>query len=263
MKISIITVCYNSAFTIKDTLESVALQRYNDFEHLIIDGGSTDGTLEIIRAWRGYPIRLISEADEGIYDAMNKGLALATGEIVGCLNSDDFYADSSVLTKIANTFQDESVDACYGDLVYVSQDSSRVVRYWRSMPFINGSFAKSWCPAHPTFYVRKPVIDRLGFFDQSFKLAADMEFMMRYLERGKIPSVYIPDVLVKMRVGGATNQSWKNIVQQNKEIFIALEKNGVQFSKPLFLMRKLKSRLGQFIAGRLNPGASCKQGDLT
>lgn len=254
MKISVITVSYNSALTIKDTLQSVSLQRYEDFEHLIIDGGSKDGTLEIIRSWKDYPVRLISESDEGIYDAMNKGLVLATGEIVGFLNSDDVYADSSVMTKIANTFQDESVDACFGDLVYVSRDSSHIVRYWRSKPFIGGSFAKGWCPAHPTFYVRKLVIERLGLFDKSFKLAADMEFMMRYLERGKIRSVYIPGVLVKMRVGGVTNQSWKNIVQQNKEIFIALQKNGAPFSKPLFLLRKLKSRLDQFIVGRLNRG---------
>lgn len=254
MKISVITVCYNSALTIKDTLESVALQSYKDVEHLIVDGGSTDGTLEIIRAWRGHPVRLISESDEGIYDAMNKGLALATGDVVGCLNSDDFYADSSVLVKIANAFQDESVDACYGDLVYVSQDARRVVRYWKSKPFIKGSFAKGWCPAHPTFYVRKSVIDRLGSFDRSFKLAADMELMMRYLERERIRTVYIPDVLVRMRVGGATNQSWKNIVQQNREIFVALQKNGVQFSKPLFLIKKVKNRLGQFIAGRLKRG---------
>jgi glycosyltransferase involved in cell wall biosynthesis len=254
MKISIVTVCYNSALTIKDTLQSVALQRHKDFEHLIIDGGSKDGTLEIVRAWKGHPVRMISESDDGIYDAMNKGLTLATGDVVGFLNSDDFYADSSVLVKIANAFQDISVDACYGDLVYVSQDNSRVVRYWKSRPFINVSFAKGWCPAHPTFYVRKSAIERLGLFDRSLKLAADMEFMMRYLERGKILSVYIPDVLVKMRIGGATNQSWKNVVQQNKEIFFALEKNGMKYSKVLFLMSKFKNRLGQFIVGRFKRG---------
>lgn len=254
MKITIITICYNSAKTISDTLKSVREQTHNNIEHIVVDGGSKDKTLEVVATAGQHVAKLVSERDNGIYDAMNKGLALATGEIVGFLNSDDFFVDSSVLTKIASVFQDESVDACYGDLVYVSQDSSRVVRYWRSKPFVNGIFAKGWCPAHPTFYVRKSVIDRLGFFDQSFKLAADMEFMMRYLEHGKIHSVYIPDVLVKMRVGGATNQSWKNIVLQNKEIFIALQKNGMQFSKLLFLLRKLTSRLGQFIAGRLNPG---------
>lgn len=251
IKISIITVCYNSACTLKDTLESVALQRYKNFEHLIVDGGSTDGTLEIVRSWSDHPLRLVSETDEGIYDAMNKGFLLATGDVVGFLNSDDFYSDSSVLEKIADAFQDESVDACFGDLVYVSQDRSSVVRYWKSKPFVKGSFTQGWCPAHPTFYVRKLIVNRLGSFDRAFKLAADMEFMMRYLERGKIRSIYISNILVKMRIGGATNQSWKNIVQQNREIFFALEKNGVPFSKAMFLLSKLKSRLGQFVVARI------------
>jgi glycosyltransferase involved in cell wall biosynthesis len=254
MKISVITVCYNSALTIKDTLESVALQCYEDYEHLIIDGGSKDGTLEVIRTWKGHPVRLISESDEGIYDAMNKGLRLATGEVVGFLNSDDFYADSSALVKIADAFQDESVEACYGDLVYVSQDNCRIVRYWKSTPFIKGSFAKGWCPAHPTFYVRKSTIERLGRFDRSFKLAADVEFMMRYLENGKIRTAHISSVLVRMRVGGVTNNSWANILRQNREIFVALKKNVVHFSQTVFLATKLKNRLGQFIAGHLKRG---------
>lgn len=254
MKISVITVCYNSAKTIGYTLRSVREQTHDDIEHIIVDGGSKDNTLEVVRAEGPHVAKLISERDDGIYHAMNKGIALVSGEVVGFINADDFYADSSALSKIANAFQDESVEACYGDLVYVSQDSSRAVRYWKSIPFIKGSFARGWCPAHPTFYVRKSTIERLGMFDRSFKLAADMEFMMRYLECGQIRAIYIPDVLVRMRVGGATNQSWRNIVQQNKEIFVALQKNGVHFSKSLFLMRKLKNRLSQFIAGRLKRG---------
>ena len=196
-------------------------------------------------------IRLISEPDKGIYDAMNKGFTQATGEVVGFLNSDDFYADAEVLAKIATAFEDPAVDACYADLVYVTQDNSRVVRYWKSKPFTSGDFAKGWCPAHPTFYVRKSVIERLGLFDQSYKLAADVEFMMRYLERGQIRAVYIPHVLVRMRLGGATNQSWKNIVQQNKEIFSALRKNGVPFSRMWFAANKMVSRLNQFVVGRI------------
>lgn len=254
MKISVITVCYNSALTIKDTLQSVALQCCKNYEHLIIDGGSKDGTLEIIHAWKGHPVRLISETDEGIYDAMNKGIRLGTGEVIGFLNSDDVYADSTVLAKIASAFQDESVEACFGDLVYVSQDNCKVLRFWKSKPFVKGSFAKGWCPAHPTFYVRKSTIERLGRFDRSFKLAADVEFMMRYLEHGKIGTSYISEVLVRMRVGGVTNQRWENIVQQNREIFDALQKNGMRFSKIVFLVRKLSNRIGQLIAGRLKRG---------
>lgn len=251
IKISVITVSYNSVKTITDTLNAVAMQAYTDVEHLVIDGASKDGTLGIVRSHSNPQIRLISEPDKGIYDAMNKGLALASGEIVGFLNSDDFYADATVLAKIANAFQDPAVDACYADLVYVTQDNSRVVRYWKSKPFTKGDFAKGWCPAHPTFYVRRSVIERLGYFDQSYKLAADVELMMRYLELGQVRAAYIPHVLVRMRLGGATNQSWKNIVQQNKEIFTALRKNGIPFSIMWFLLNKVVSRLWQFAVGRV------------
>ena len=251
MKISVITVSYNSAKTIADTLVSVALQTYVDIEHIVVDGASTDGTLAILRSHRNSKMCVISEADKGIYDAMNKGLAQATGEVVGFLNSDDFYADAAVLAKIANAFQDPAVDACYADMVYVTQDNSRVVRYWKSKPFAKGDFAKGWCPAHPTFYVRKSVIERLGLFDQSYKLAADVEFMMRYLERAQVRAAYIPHVLVRMRLGGATNQSWKNIVRQNKEIFAALRKNGVPFSRMWFAVNKVVSRLNQFVVGHI------------
>ena len=235
-----------------DTLNSVAEQTYTNVEHVVVDGVSTDDTIALVRNHFNSNIRLVSEPDKGIYDAMNKGLALASGEVVGFLNSDDFYADNLVLEKIALSFQDESVQASYGDLVYVTQDNSRVVRYWKSKPFAKGDFAIGWCPAHPTFYVRKSVIERLGLFDHSYKLAADFEFMLRYLERGKIRSTYIPHVLVRMRLGGASNQSWKNIVQQNKEIFDALRKNGVPFSRVWFAVNKVVSRLNQFVVGRIN-----------
>lgn len=251
MKITVITVCYNSVATIKDTLESVASQTHTDIEHLVIDGSSKDGTAEVVRSHANPKIHLISEPDKGIYDAMNKGLALASGEIIGFLNADDFYANDSVLEKVATAFQAPMIDACYADLVYVSQDNSCVVRSWRSKPFTKGDFAKGWCPAHPTFYVRKSVIERLGFFDQSYKLAADVEFMMRYLERGQVLAVYLPHVLVRMRVGGVTNQSWKNIIQQNLEVFDALRKNSVFFSRTWFVVNKVVSRLNQFVVGRI------------
>lgn len=251
MKISVITVAYNSAKTIADTLDAVAVQTHTDIEHLVIDGASKDGTVEIVRSHANPQIRLISEPDKGIYDAMNKGLAQATGDVVGFLNSDDFYADAAVLAKIVSVFQDLAVDACYADLVYVSQDNRRVVRYWKSKPFAKGDFAKGWCPAHPTFYVRRSVVERLGFFDQSYKLAADAEFMMRCLECAQIRAAYIPHILVRMRLGGATNKSWKIIVPQNKEIFAALRKNGIPFSRMWFAANKVVSRLNQFVVGRI------------
>ncbi len=250
-KISIVTVAYNSAATIADTLLSVASQTYPNIEHLVIDGQSTDETIRVVAANYHSKLILSSEPDAGIYDAMNKGLRRATGEIVGFLNSDDFYADSFVVEKIAAVFEDESVEASYGDLVYVSPDNSCVVRYWKSKVFLNGDFAKGWCPAHPTFYIRRTALERLGLFDQAFKLAADVEFMMRYLEVGKIKSVYIPHVLVRMRLGGATNQSWRNVLKQNKEIFLALKKNRIQFNPTTFCGRKVLSRAWQYLSAHL------------
>lgn len=250
MKISVITVTFNSAKTVADTLKSVATQTHRDVEHLIIDGASNDGTLEIVRMHASTQTRLISEPDRGIYDAMNKGIALASGEVIGFLNSDDFYANASVLEKVANAFQDSAVEACYGDLVYVSQDNSRVVRYWKSKPFTKGDFAKGWCPAHPTFYMRKSVIERMGSFDQSYKMGVDVEFMMRYLECGKIRAVYLPQVLVRMRLGGVSNKSYKNIFLQNKAIFAAMRKYDIPFSIVWFIVNKIVSRLKQLVAAR-------------
>ncbi|MDZ7891014.1 MAG: glycosyltransferase family 2 protein [Rhodoferax sp.] len=255
MKISIVTVAYNSAATIADTLRTVAMQTHQNFEHLVIDGKSKDSTLAVVAAHRYPGLTLVSEPDSGIYDAMNKGLRLATGEVIGFLNSDDFYADAAVLEKVAAAFQDASVEACFADLVYVTPDNSRVARFWKSKPFTKGDFSKGWCPAHPTFYIRKSALRRLGGFDESFKLAADVEFMMRYLERGAVQSVYIPHVLVRMRLGGTSNQSWGNVWQQNKAIFEALRKNKVPFNVFSFWANKLVSRAWQVVAARLvKPG---------
>ncbi len=249
MKVSVITVVYNNAENIEDTIKSVAEQDYADIEHIVVDGGSSDGTLEIIEKYRGRLGKIVAEPDEGIYDAMNKGLALATGEIIGFLNSGDLYADSSVLEQIVNAFQDDAVDACYADLVYVSKDNEKVIRYWKSSLFAKGDFALGWCPPHPTFYVRKSIVERLGGFDQSIKIAADVELMMRYLECGGIRPRYVPRVWVRMRVGGKTNQSFKNIFQQNKEVLRALRKSGVHVSTFLFVVRKIINRIGQFVLG--------------
>nr|WHW29451.1 putative glycosyltransferase family 2 [uncultured bacterium] len=251
MKISVVTVSYNSAKTIGDTLDSVAMQTHADIEHIVVDGASSDETLALVRRHHNSAIRLVSEPDKGIYDAMNKGFALASGEVIGFLNSDDFFADELALEKVAEAFRDESVEASYADLVYVSQDKSRVVRYWKSKPFVKGDFAKGWCPAHPTFYVRRSAIERLGLFDQSYKMGVDVEFMMRYLELGQVRALYIPHIMVRMRLGGASNQSWKNILLQNREILAALRKNGIPCSVVWFALNKVASRLNQFIAGRL------------
>jgi len=246
MKISVITVSYNSAATIADTVRSVASQSHTDIEHLVIDGLSIDDTVKVIEANWHPCLVLSSEPDMGIYDAMNKGLTRATGEIIGFLNADDFYADAEVLARVAQAFEsDPCIEACFGDLVYVSEDNRNVVRYWKSRPYTKGGFARGWCPAHPTFYIRRSALNRLGEFDLNYRLAADAEFMMRYLERGEIQSKYIPHIQVRMRLGGATNQSWRNIVRQNHEILQALRKNFIPYSLPSFILHKFVSRFWQ------------------
>jgi glycosyltransferase involved in cell wall biosynthesis len=248
MKISIITVCYNSAETIGHTLQSVREQTYEDIEHIVVDGKSTDNTLAIVAAKGSHVAKLVSEKDKGIYDAMNKGIALVSGDIVGFINADDFYASNTVLATVAASFQKSGADSCYSDLCYVSQtDPTCIVRYWRSADFVPGSFEKSWCPPHPTFFVRRSVYQRLGGFDLSFRIAADFELMARYLEAARISSCYIPEVLVKMRLGGTTNRSLSNIFKQNAEIRRALSKNGLRSSLVSFVLNKLVSRAIQFV----------------
>lgn len=245
MDISIITATFNSAATIADCLRSVDDQTY-PAEHIIIDGASTDSTLEIVR--RISPsARIFSEPDHGIYDAMNKGIKLASGDIVGILNSDDVYYDKDVLANISSVMRDTTIDACYSDLVYVkTHDLSKVVRYWRSCQFEPGFFKKSWVPAHPTFFVRKKIYDQYGVFDLNYKLAADFELMARFLEYQRVRALYIPGVFVKMRTGGATNKSISNILNQNFEIFQACRKNNIKISPFFFLMNKFFNRLHQY-----------------
>jgi glycosyltransferase involved in cell wall biosynthesis len=248
VKISVITVCYNSAAHIADSLDSVQSQTWRDLEHVIVDGASTDETMSIIRSrpqpWR----RVISEPDRGIYDAMNKGIALASGDVIGFINSDDVYASPHVLAKVAQVFNDKSVAACYGDLCYVKQnDVNSVVRYWRSSPFRPGSFARAWVPPHPTFFARRSVFERLGAFDLRYPLAADNELMARYMEVHRINTRYIPEVLVKMRLGGATNRSWAALVQQNREIWRSLKSHGLRPRFTSFAVSKFLSRGRQFL----------------
>ena len=249
MKISVITVCYNSDKTIGHTLRSVREQTHSDVEHIIVDGGSQDNTLVVVKADGLHVAKVVSERDNGIYDAMNKGIALASGEIVGFINADDFYASPDSLATVAAAFAKSGADSCYGDLCYVSQiDPTQTVRYWRSSAFLLGSFEKSWCPPHPTFFVRRSVYQRLGGFDLSFKIAADFELMARYLAASRISSHYIPEVLVKMRLGGTTNRSLSNILKQNVEIRRALSKNGLHSSLLSFVLNKLVTRAIQFVS---------------
>jgi len=247
-KITVITVCYNSAETIRDTLESVAAQTGPLIEHIVVDGGSKDGTMDIVRQF-SHVTRYVSEPDRGIYDAMNKGIAMATGDVIGFINSDDFYAGPDVLASFMKIFEDPLIEACYADLCYVKQnDTQRVVRYWRSSEFIPGLFSRGWCPAHPTFFVRREVYDLFGGFDLDYKIAADVELMMRFLEANHVRSCYIPRVLVKMRMGGTTNRSIGNVIKQNREVWRAFKKNSLRLSLVCFIVGKLLSRGWQFIS---------------
>lgn len=246
-KISIITAVLNGRATLESCIQSVLSQQYPNIEHIIIDGGSTDGTLDIIQKYNNDVAYWVSEPDHGIYDAMNKGIRLASGEIVGILNADDCYFDQNVLKKVSDVMNDPSIDACYSDLVYVDmKDLNKVVRYWRSRHFEHGLFEKGWVPAHPTFFVRKKTYDNYGMFDLNYKLAADFELLARFLVYYRIKTAYVPRIFVKMRLGGATNKSVANIVKQNSEIVQACRKNKIKISVPLFLMRKFLSRLHQF-----------------
>ena len=246
--ISIITVCFNSANTIESTICSIVEQDYPHVEHIIVDGGSTDGTREIVASSSSVS-EFISEPDQGIYDAMNKGIAMASGEIIGILNADDFYTSDDVLSMVAKVFENPCVDACYADLVYVRQDNpDEVVRYWKSRSYKLGLFRRGWMPAHPTFFCRKSVYERFGKFDLNYKIAADVELLFRFLEKHQIKSVYLPKTLIKMRLGGTTNQSWSNIKTQNAEVLSALDKHYGRVSRIVFFLGKLFNRTFQFFS---------------
>jgi glycosyltransferase involved in cell wall biosynthesis len=248
MKFSIITVVYNAVATIADTVCSVANQRYRDIEYIVIDGSSTDGTLTVLEGLREHITTLVSEPDRGIYDAMNKGIVLAIGDIIGFLNADDMYADDAVIADVEICFRDPDVDACYADLVYVDPyDTDRVLRYWKSREYKRGLFKKGWMPAHPTFFVRRSVYQRLGGFDLDYRLQSDFELTMRFLHVHRIRAVYLPRVLVKMRMGGVTNRSMWNIISGNIEAYRAARKHKLGVSW-LFMIRKVMSRLPQFLA---------------
>jgi len=248
MKISIITVTFNSVSVINDCLTSVKSQKYKDIEHIIIDGSSTDGTLSLLESKRDQFATLISEDDTGIYDAMNKGIQKSSGDIIGFLNADDFYTNSEVISKVVSTFKkDKLLEACYGDLIYVDQlDTSKVIRYWKSSKFKSGYFSRGWCPPHPTFFVKSSVYKKLGNFNLKYSIASDVELMMRFLEIKKINFRYVPETWVKMRMGGISNKSLKNIIILNKEIFSALKTHDLHKNYLIFFINKIILRLKQF-----------------
>jgi glycosyltransferase involved in cell wall biosynthesis len=237
MKISIITATYNSAATVRDTLASIASQQYPLIEQIIVDGLSNDNTLAIVNEFP-HVAKVISEKDRGIYDAMNKGVLLATGDIIGILNSDDFYTTPLVLEMVAAAFKDPAVEAVYGDLQYVKPANVQVIiRTWKSGNYKKKYLYYGWMPPHPTFFVRRHVYDKCGLFNTTLRSAADYELMLRVLLKHNIRAQYIPEVLVKMRAGGMSNASLKNRFRANKEDVMAWKINEL---KPFFFTMWLK-----------------------
>ncbi len=248
MKISIITVVFNNEATIRCAIDSVNSQQYADIEHIIIDGASTDATLALIKANPGRTGIIVSEKDKGIYDAMNKGIQMATGDVIGILNSDDLYYDDRVLADVMKEFgEDNELDILYGDLLYVkSSDTDRIVRNWVSRPYYQRFFENGNVPPHPALFLRRRVYDEAGLFELKFKLTSDYEFMLRIFKKYNFKSKYINRIMVKMRLGGATNKSIANIVKGNIEILKAWKKNELHPPFYLMLVRVVK-RLIQFV----------------
>ena len=245
MKVSIITSVYSNREMIAEAIESVLSQTYDDIEYIIVDGGSTDGTVEIIRKYEDKITTFVSEPDKGIYDGLNKGIGLATGDIVGFLHSDDLYENAEVIAKVVQLFESGGCDSLYGDLVYVNkEDTSKVFRHWKSGEFTPLKLKRGWMPPHPTFFVKREVYERYGVFDLNFRIAADYDFMLRVLGKHGISTCYLPVVLYKMRVGGESNKSVRNIMRKSKEDLKALKNNKVGGASTL-LMKNL-SKIPQF-----------------
>lgn len=246
MKISIVTPAFNSAKTIRHTIESVARQTYPNVEYIIVDGGSRDATAKIVSHYSDVVDLFISEPDRGVYDAMNKGIRAASGDIIAILNSDDFYTHSRVLEQIVAAFQESGADSVYGDLQYVDQhDPHKVIRHWESGVFKRRSFLAGWMPPHPAFFVKRVVYQRYGLFNLSLKSSADYELMLRFLYKHQVSATYVPDVLVRMRLGGMSNATWRSRLRANLEDRSAWKINGI---KPRFYTTILKPlrKLQQF-----------------
>ncbi|MDR0832725.1 MAG: glycosyltransferase [Candidatus Symbiothrix sp.] len=238
MKISLITVCYNSAQHIQAAIESVLSQTYSDIEYIVVDGGSTDTTVDSIKScepqFKGR-MHWISEPDTGIYDAMNKGIARATGEIIGFLNSDDIFFNEKIVEEVAALFEKNDCDMVYGDLIY--QKDGKTIRRWKSNPFLPHSLNFGWMPPHPTLYCKRTVYTELGVFDSTFRLAADYDFMLRIFKTKHLKASYLPKVMIRMNLGGVSNA---NLPLKYQEDYAALKKNGFRFPFGIIFLKNIR-----------------------
>lgn len=236
IKVSIITVVYNNREYIKDCVQSVLGQTYENIEYIVIDGGSTDGTLNILEEYREKIDRIISEPDRGACDAMNKGIKIASGDIIAILMSDDIYFDESVLEKVVKIMADDRIESCYGDLVYVDRtNTDKIVRYWKAGEFYRDSLRRGWMPPHPTLFIKKEVYLKYGVFNTEYKIANDYDLILRLLWKYGISIRYVPEVLVRMRMGGESNRSFKNIIRKSREDLKTIRQNGVGGLWTLFM----------------------------
>lgn len=246
MKISIVTVCYNSAATIADTLKSVAAQDYADIEHICVDGLSKDNTVEIIQSFP-HVAKWVSEKDKGLYNAINKGIEMATGDIVGVLHSDDFFPANDIISTVARTFKESEVDAVYGDIAFVNPNNlQKIVRLYSSARFTPKKFAYGYMPAHPSFYLKRECYNRFGLYHEDYKIAADYELVMRMLYTHKISYQYISKIFVYMRTGGVSNQTFKSRYVLNQEIVRACKENGVNTNMAVLSFKYLR-KIGEYI----------------
>lgn len=243
--ISLITVTFNSASTLKHTIDSIKMQTCSDFEYIIVDGASTDGTIEIILKNQQLISKWVSEPDKGIYDAINKGIAMSTGQYVGLIHADDMLASPDVLQSIVDAINEHHPDAIYGDLDYVSaDDTAKVIRRWKSNPFRPELLAQGWMPPHPTLYVNRQLIDKISVYNDKMKISADYDFILRLFSQPGLRSEYLPKCLVKMRVGGASNRSIRNIVTKMKEDYSAITRN--KTGNIFTLIKKNTGKIHQF-----------------
>lgn len=240
MKISIITAVKNGAATIENCIASVLAQTYQEIEHIIIDGGSGDGTLGIIAKYKDKIAKVISETDNGMYYALNKGIKLASGDIIGILHSDDFYAHNKIIENVADVFKRENVDSCFGDLQYVSENNpAKIVRHWKACPCLKEKFKYGWMLPHPTFFVKKSVYEKFGYFNTDFKIAADYELMLRLLVKYDTSTYYMPEVIVKMRMGGLSNNNLINLFIKSYEDYKAWKVNNLKSNFSIILLKNL------------------------
>jgi glycosyltransferase len=228
MKVTIITVTHNSARYLQECIDSVVSQTYPDIEHIVVDAESTDGTLDIIKRYDNHIAKWVSEKDKGMYDAINKGMMMASGDIIGILNSDDMLAAKDVIAVIVKCFEENHVDSVYGDLVYVDKlNTKKVIRYWKGFSYKRYRFRYGWMPAHPTFYFKAALLPELGYYETHYFTAADYEFMARYLYRYRISALYIEKLIVKMRTGGQSNRNLQSRLRANRRDYLAMKKNKI------------------------------------